>query len=347
MPIRCRRDAWHASKAVRADRKRCVARIAGRVHAARAATAQSSDTVWCQAGISAWRPSASTFGSSACLGRRVAVDEVHVARHARVAGAPPADEAAEPREQLGLVGVRGEAVERPDRRLDLHLVAGDPRRRGAADEVAAERALALVADEQHGRRRVVEQPLRVAHGPSARQHPVRGDDDQRRRGLGDPLRLLDVLDDVLAREVERRLVRLQQRIRLLVVRLGVVAVDLRRRLRHRRIQVDRQVRDAARVQQPAQLPHDLLGPPDRERGDEQDALPPHRVVHDVGERVDRLARRLVLAAAVGGLAQDEVALGDGRRVADDRRAGPAEVAREHDDRVAPAARAREPHAHDG
>ena len=37
---------------------------------------------------------------------------------------------------------------------------------------------------------------------------------------------------------------------------------------------------------------------------------------------------------------------DRRRVADDRRAGPAEVAREDDDRVAAAGRAREPHADD-
>ena len=70
------------------------------------------------------------------------------------------------------------------------------------------------------------------------------------------------------------------------------------------------------------------------------------LVHDVGERVEGLPGRLVLPAAVGGLAQDDVGLGDGRRVADDRRPGPAEVAGEHDDRVAPAAGPREPHPHD-
>ena len=91
------------------------------------------------------------------------------------------------REQLRLVGVGGEPVERPDRRPDRHLLAGDARRRRAADEVPAERALALVADEQDRGRRVVQQALRVAHRPAAGEHPVRRDDHVRRRRLRDRL----------------------------------------------------------------------------------------------------------------------------------------------------------------
>src|SRR4051794_27765509 len=47
--------------------------------------------------------------------RRVAVDEIALRWHARIARSPPLDEPAEPREELGLVGVGREPVERPDR----------------------------------------------------------------------------------------------------------------------------------------------------------------------------------------------------------------------------------------
>ena len=56
-------------------------------------------------------------------------------------------------------------------------------------------------------------------------------------------------------------------------------------------------------------------------GDEADGL---------GEDADRLVLRLVLAAAVRRLDEDVVGVGHDRRVAQDRRAGPAEVAGEDD-----------------
>ena len=68
------------------------------------------------------------------------------------------------------------------------------------------------------------------------------------------------------------------------------AVDLGRRLRHRGVEVHRDLGDPARIEEPAQLPHDLLRPPDRERRDQQHALAPDGLVDDVGEDVDR--RRL-------------------------------------------------------
>ena len=100
------------------------------------------------------------------------------------------------------------------------------------------------------------------------------------------------------------------------------------------------------LHEPVELPDDLLGPPDRERRDEQHALPAHRVVDDLGQRLDRRVGRFVLPAAVGGLADDEVGVVDWRWVADDRRTGASEVAREDEDRVAAAGRAREAHPHD-
>ena len=114
-------------------------------------------------------------------------------------------------------------------------------------------------------------------------------------------------------------------------------------LGHRRVEVQRQLRDPPRAEQPVQLPHDVLRPADRERRDEQDALLAHDVVDDLGEHVDRDLGRLVLPAAVRGLADHEVRLGDRRGVAEDRRPGPPEVAGEHDHRVPAAVGAREAH----
>ena len=64
-------------------------------------------------------------------------------------------------------------------------------------------------------------------------------------------------------------------------------------------------------------------------GDEPDGL---------GEDPDRLVLRLVLAAAVGRLDEDVVGVGDGGRVAQDRRVRAAEVAGEDDDPLVAARR---------
>ena len=59
---------------------------------------------------------------------------------------------------------------------------------GAGLEVGAQRALALVADEQDRRGRVVDEVAQVADDPAAGQHPVRGDDHVRPGRPGDRLR---------------------------------------------------------------------------------------------------------------------------------------------------------------
>ena len=95
----------------------------------------------------------------------VAVDDEDASREARVA-VPLADGTREPVEQLGLVGVRREAADRAD--LAAHVVqrAVDAHLLRAGLEVRAERALALVADEEQHRARVADE-IR-AGGPSTR-----------------------------------------------------------------------------------------------------------------------------------------------------------------------------------
>src|SRR5205823_1285241 len=92
------------------------------------------------------------------LGGRVAMDEEDGLREAGGSGCLARGEMAQPGEQLGLVGVGAEPADRAD--LAAHVarlaVELDGRRPGL--EVGAERALALVADEQD---RVGEDPDRL------------------------------------------------------------------------------------------------------------------------------------------------------------------------------------------
>ena len=187
-------------------------------------------------------------------------------------------------------------------------------------EVRAERALALVADEQDRGGRIVDQVAQVADDPPAGQHPVRGHDHVRPRGARDRLRRLDVVGDDLVRVVERRLARAQERRRLLVVVVRVVAVDVGRLRGHRRVEVQRQERDLAALDQPIELPDDLLGATDREGRDEQDAAGIGDHPDRLGQDPDRLVFGLVLAAAVGRFDEHVVGVGHRRRVAQDRRA---------------------------
>src|SRR3954452_18506858 len=88
--------------------------------------------------------------------------------------------------------------------------------------------------------------------------------------------------------------------------------------------------DLAALEQTIEVPDDLLRPADRERRDEEHAAVASDVTHRVREHLDGLRRRLVLAATVRRLDQQEVGVGDGRGIANDRRPGPAEIAGEDD-----------------
>ena len=250
--------------------------------------AQSSGTVSCQVGISPRGP-APDLRLERLLGRRVAVDQVDARG---TPGSPGRRPSMNPPSQSSSSGSSAWA-ENPSSDwtvartgMSLPLIRGVVR---AADEVPAQRPLALVAHEQHRGRRVVQQPLGVADGAPAGEHPVRGHDHVRRVRPRDRLGLVDVLDDPLEREVERRVLsRRSARSPRRTPRDG--PVDVGRRLRHRRVEVDRQLGDPAGLQEPGQLPHDLLGPPDGERRDQQHARLLDGVVDDLGQRRRRPVR---------------------------------------------------------
>ena len=112
----------------------------------------------------------------------------------------------------------------------------------------------------------------MADDPAAGQHPVRGDDHVRPRRPRDRLRRRGrrwSRSGPGSRAASRR--RCSSCARLLVEVLGVAAIDVRRLRGHRRVEVERQLRDLAALDEPVELPDDLLRPADRERRDEQHA----------------------------------------------------------------------------
>ena len=89
---------------------------------------------------------------------------------------------------------------------------------------------------------------------------------------------------------------------------------------HRRVEVEGQQRDLAAIDEPVELPHDLLRPADRERRHEQHAIRLGDEADRLGQDPDGLFVRFVFAATVRGLDENVVRGGEIGRVADDRRA---------------------------
>jgi hypothetical protein len=113
--------------------------------------------------------------------------------------------------------------------------------------------------------------------------------------------------------------------RLLVEDLRVTEVDLTGAAGHRRVEVERQARDAALAHQLVEDPDQLLGATDGEGGHQQDAAVAADFIDGRGQLFDGLLVRRVLAVAVGRLDEDEVGVADGGRVTQDRRVAAAEV----------------------
>ena len=186
----------------------------------------------------------------------------------------------------------------------------------------------LVADDQDRAPRILDVVLEVVQHAARLAHAARRDDDARLRPVvqGDALvDLVDVVDPLLAEQVG---VLLQQPQRLVVEAFRVRPEHLGGPHRHRAVHEDRQVRQPAGVHELVQEVDDRLRAADAERRDDQLAAALRRPPHHLAQPLRRLLDRLVRVAAVGAFADEQVARRDRRRVAQDRQARPAQVARE-------------------
>ena len=88
----------------------------------------------------------------------------------RAALATGAAEVGEPGLEFVLVGMGAETGDRAHATANVDLLAVDARRLPAVLDVAAKRALALVADEEQRALRIGEEVLEVVHDPPAGEH---------------------------------------------------------------------------------------------------------------------------------------------------------------------------------
>ena len=195
----------------------------------------------------------------------------------------------------------------------------------------AERAVALITDEEQGHRRIADERLDVLDDPPAGDHPIRGEDHKRSHRLLDGEGLLRAVRHDGIGVIDDRVAARDQRPRIVVEVVEVCPVHIAGLLSHRRIEVERQVRNGSRFEQPVQLVDDLLRPADRERRHEQHPLGVTRQLQRFAQEADGLLLRLVRLAAIRRFDEQPIRSRDRGGVADDRRAGTADVAAEDDD----------------
>ena len=155
-------------------------------------------------------------------------------------------------------------------------------------KMRAECPLTLVADEQEGRVRIVDEVTKVRQDSTSGEHAVRRDDHVRPRRVLDRARCRDVVRGLGTRVVERVFLSREQCPHVVVEVLRVPAIDVRRLRGHRRVQIERKPRDAARFEQPIELPDNVLGPTHCERRNEQHATGVAHRFHRLGEDGRRL-----------------------------------------------------------
>src|SRR5207247_8500008 len=81
-------------------------------------------------------------------------------------------EVAQPGEELGLVRMRGESTDRTHLAVDLEVLPVDPHLLRALLQVRAERAVALIADEEQGHTRIADERFDVLDDAPAGDHPI-------------------------------------------------------------------------------------------------------------------------------------------------------------------------------
>ena len=98
------------------------------------------------------------------LSLRVAMDDEGGARFL--------GEVAEPGEELGLVRMRGEPADRTHLAMDLEVLPVDPDLFRALLQVRAERAVALISDEEERHTRIADERLHVLDDAPAGDHAI-------------------------------------------------------------------------------------------------------------------------------------------------------------------------------
>ena len=213
---------------------------------------------------------------------------------------------AKPARQLRAIGVTGVIVDPADSRRDLDLLALDAHRLGALLQKAAERAMGLIADQQHGAVPPAQPALQMMTDAAGVAHAAGGDDDVKAVQPGDRLALVDGLGEAQLRGIEQPL-----DIDAAIEIGGVAAEHFGRPDRQRRIEEHRRLRHLAALHQLDQIDDQLLGALDRKGRDQQRALLRRCFAHLASQPRAALLRRgrRPVGVAIGGFADHIIEAG--------------------------------------
>ena len=187
------------------------------------------------------------------------------------------------------------------------------------DDAPAEGVLGLEADDQYDVVLVLGAVLQVVEDASALAHPARGDDYHWSGGVVQSHRLGRGAYEVHSGIFEGILAFREHRLGLVIVDLAVLRVDARGLLRKGRVDVDLDLaRHLSALAKLVEVPDDLLGTSDRERGNQQLRVVAVDVLQVAFEPQLYIVRRWMVPVGVGGLDKQYVGAGRILEVAQDR-----------------------------
>ena len=215
-----------------------------------------------------------------------------------------------PSQKVVAIGVRGEAVERVELRLDGDFLARYAHRLSAVDDAAAQRAVGLVADEEYVRVFFIKAVLEVVHYAAAGAHAAAREDYAVVHRVY-RARLLRGADEAEAARLEGVVAAREHLLQLAREQRLVLGVYLRRLDAHRRIEVDvRHFQVGEFFLQKLELVEHPLSAVDDEGRYQHLAARADGGLHRLLELGAGILERLVQPVAVGRLDEHEVRLFD-------------------------------------
>ena len=223
-----------------------------------------------------------------------------------------------------------EAAQRVDLRLHRDRLAEDHHLLRALNQLPAQRAVPLIARDDHLGLRIPEIVTQMMQNPPRVAHARSRHDEAGPGKVIDPPRFFRRGRHSHRRQVLRERLRLQERQRLIIKQLLMTGIDVGRLDRHRTVEKHRERRHLAFAKRPCQQRGQQLRPAHGKRRHQHLAFPRDRLLQDLDEFVDRLAEGSVIVVAIRGLEKDQVCLGKRLGVAQDQGAFRPQVARERD-----------------
>ncbi len=235
----------------------------------------------------------------------------------------------EPFEEVLLAGVGTEAAKSVDFGFDHDFFAVDTDECLAIDEAAAERLMALIADDEDVGLGFPKVGLKVVEDPTGVAHASAGHDKARAGLVIDFHGILGGDGKFHGLEVVAQRLLADEPLHAVIEQLAVAGVDIGGLDRHGAVEEDGEGADFFVAEHPAQQAGQQLSAADREGGDEDFTAFLDGVFDDRDEFLNGFGEGAMVVVAVSGFEEDQVGVAKGLEIAEDGDSFRAEIAREH------------------